>query len=106
MQKMHKIFASTANYCLFCAENAKQKYKMGKNSAIAKKRYSFRAALGQIQNGQLKVVKSRLNDVMGYQNASSWSRCLRGFSPSYGVALEVEKIFREYGVVNCWEEVS
>ncbi len=78
---------------------------MGKKNEIARKRYSFRVALGQIKKSKFGELKARLCAVLGYENASSWSRCLHGISPSYGVALEVERVFKEYGIDNCWEEV-
>lgn len=78
-----------------------------KKSAIAKKRYTFKRALGQIPVVMLPETKSRLRKVMGISNASTWSTYLnQGFSPTLGVVLAVNEIFEGFNIYQPWDEVT
>ena len=77
-----------------------------KKNAIAKKRYSFKRALGHIPAATLPETKSRLREVMGISNASTWSSYLnKGFSPTFGVVLAVNEIFENFGIHQPWDEI-
>lgn len=78
---------------------------MSERSAIAKKRYTFVNALGQIPRGRFVEVKNRLCKVLGFADESTWYRCLNGYSPRLGAARAVEQVFAEFGVTDCWDEV-
>lgn len=78
---------------------------MKRNSTIANKRYTFKPALELIPRGRYNDVKCRICDILGFQNPSTWSRCLKGYSPTYGAALEVNKVFAEFGIHQAWTEV-
>ena len=78
-----------------------------KKSAIAKKRYSFKRALGHIPSAMLPETKLRLREVMGISNASTWSTYLnQGFSPTFGVVLAVNEIFEDFGIHQPWDEIT
>jgi hypothetical protein len=79
---------------------------MGKKTAIAKKRYTLRPALGHIPTGRYQEVRNRVCEILGLKTPSSWSHLLNGYSPSLGAALEVNKVFAEFGVHWAWTEVA
>lgn len=80
---------------------------MNTEKKIAKKRYSFLKAYGMIPISEAKIVKRELMNVLGMKAVGSWRNALsKGYiSPTVDKYAGVVRVFKKYGITDCWEEV-
>lgn len=68
-------------------------------------KFSIRQGFDQVQNKDLAVVKSRIMCILGIGSRAQWSAYLRGkVEPKVSQAMEIEKLFYEYGITDIFIE--
>jgi len=66
-------------------------------------KYSFIKGFGQVQNKDVRLVKSEIMVALGIKTRYAWGLRLKGeIEPRVSEAEAIEKIFKSHGIKSIW----
>lgn len=84
------------------AHKAMQNFQISMNK---KDKYSFKKGFLQVRQKDADEVRGLIMRALGINNRISWSKRLNGhIEPKVSEAMEIEAIFRRFGIKDVWGE--
>ena len=66
-------------------------------------KYSFKKGFGQVQQKDIKIVKTEIMEALGITTRYAWGMRLKGeIEPRVSEAEAIERIFKAHGIKSIW----